>query len=81
VTGEWSVGPPVHVIHAWPSSGQMANVGNRYMMVCGGWNEFTASGMCELLDTKAQPMQWKVVENIPKEVCTNNVGITGVNEQ
>ncbi len=72
----------MNVARAWPSNGQLAVSGARWVMACGHYdyhNRDTANS-CEMLDTQAPTIQWTLLDNIPSSVCTKGMSTVGIHQ-
>ncbi len=76
----------MNVARSWPSTGQLAVTGDRWIMACGHWtyieqyNVYSDYNSCEMLDTHAPTMKWTLIDNIPSSVCMNEMSAVGIHQ-
>ncbi len=72
----------MNVARAWPSNGQLAVTGDRWIMACGNveYTAHAADNRCEILDTQAPTIKWTLIDNMPNSVCTTRMSTIGIHQ-
>ncbi len=69
----------MNVKRHWPSNGQLAVTGARWIMAC-GHVPYSAENSCEMLDTQAPIIKWELIDNIPSSVCEERMSTIGIHQ-
>ncbi len=73
----------MNVARSWPSNGQLAVSGARWIMACGDYDYHNrdTTYSCEMLDTHASIIRWTRLDNIPNSVCIKGMSTVGVHQR
>ncbi len=66
----------MNVKRYWPSNGQLAVAGARWIMACGQ----VIGDPCEMLDTQAPAIKWSLLDNMPSSVCVRGMSTIGIHQ-